>query len=130
MHISHYLCISCPLGCRLEVEDDEGGEGVEVSGFTCKKGKVYGAQEHTDPRRMVTTTVHISGGMWPRLPVRTSEPVPKDLVRDICRALAAVSVSAPVAMGDVVVSAVLGTEADILAARDIEEIRSDNSPPK
>ncbi len=122
-HISHYLCISCPLGCRLEVEDDDGGDVVEVRGFTCKKGKVYGAQEHTDPRRMVTTTVRVSGGTWPRLPVRTSEPVPKDKVRDICRALAAVAVSAPVAMGDVVVPDVLGTGADIVAARDMANIR-------
>ena len=28
--VTHYLCIGCPLGCRLEVE--QGGDGV--SGFT------------------------------------------------------------------------------------------------
>ncbi len=117
--VANYLCIGCPLGCRLEVEDDEDGNLVEVRGFTCKKGKIYGAQEHTDPRRMVTTTVGVTGGLWPRLPVRTSEPVPKDRVRDVCRALRTITVSAPIAMGTVIVGDILETGADVIAARDM-----------
>lgn len=117
--ISHYLCIGCPLGCRLEVEEDERDAIVEVRGWSCKKGERYGRQEHTDPRRMVTTTVRVRGAALPRLPVKTSQPVPKDQVRDVCRRLSALTVTAPVAMGDVVLADVAGSGADIVATRDL-----------
>ncbi len=116
--VFHYLCIDCPLGCRLEVEEAT-GDDVEVRGFTCKKGKEYAKQEHTDPRRMVSTTVRVSGGFWPKLPVRTSAPIPKGMVRDVCRTLRAVDVRAPVAMGHVVVPDILDTGVDIIATRDM-----------
>ena len=116
----HYLCIDCPLGCRLEVEVTDGAD-VEVRGFTCKKGKEYGKQEHADPRRMVSTTVRISGGKWPKLPVRTAAPVPKDKVLAVCRALSAVDVTAPVSMGHVVLADAMGTGIDIIATRDMPE---------
>ncbi len=122
-HHLHYLCIECPLGCRLEVDEDDGENVVEVRGYTCKKGKVYAEQEHKDPRRMVTTTVRVSGGIWPKLPVKTSAAVPKALVREVCQALADISVEAPVKMGEVIVGNVAGCGADIIATRDMERIR-------
>ncbi len=116
--ISHYLCIGCPLGCRLEVDEGPGGDIVEVRGWACKRGDRYARQEHTDPRRMVTTTVRLSGGMWARLPVKTSVPVPKGRIGEVCLQLREVTVPAPVRTGDVVVKNVLGLEADIVATRD------------
>ena len=116
--ITHYLCIGCPLGCRLEVEEEDGSI-VEVRGFACKRGKEYAEREHVDPRRMVSSTVHVANGLWARLPVKTDRPVPKDRVRAICRALRQVSIAAPVSMGDVIVANVLDTGADIVAARDM-----------
>ena len=116
--VTHYLCIGCPLGCRLEVEQDGDGDIAEVRGWSCKKGERYGRQEHTDPRRMVTTTVRLAEGGWARLPVKTSDAVPKDRVRDICAFLRTVAVSAPVSLGETVVSDVLGCGVDIVATRD------------
>ena len=66
---AEYLCIGCPLGCRLEVDADAHGDVIEMRGFSCKKGTVYGVQEHTDPRRMVTTTVEIRGAAGPLRPM-------------------------------------------------------------
>ena len=60
--VTHYLCIGCPLGCRLEVEEDLDGSVVEVRGHSCRKGKTFAEREHHDPRRMVTTTVAVEGG--------------------------------------------------------------------
>lgn len=117
--LSHYLCIGCPLGCRLEVEEDAHGDLLEVRGWSCKKGDRYGRQEHTDPRRMVTTTVRASGAILPRLPVKTSEAVPKHLVVEVCRQLRDLTVPAPVTTGQVVLSNVAGTGADIVATRDL-----------
>lgn len=112
-----YLCIGCPLGCRLEVDEDEGHQVVEIRGFACKRGKEYAAQEHTAPQRMVTTTVRLVGGAQARLPVKTRTPVPKALTLAVCRALRTVTVTAPVAVGDLILADVLGTGVDIVATR-------------
>ncbi len=114
----HYLCIGCPLGCRLEV-DAEDGQVVEVRGYGCKRGQAFAVQEHTDPQRSVTTTVSVAGGLWPRLPVKTADTVPKDSVIDVCRALHDLRIEAPVALGDVVLADVLGTGVDVVATRDM-----------
>jgi len=127
-HISHYLCIGCPLGCRLEVEDDAAGDAVAVRGFGCRRGEAYGRQEHTDPRRVVATSVRISGARWGRVPVKTSGPVPKALVRDVARAAGAVALAAPVRMGTVVLANVLGTGVDIVTTRDMEQAERRSTP--
>jgi CxxC motif-containing protein len=117
--ITHYLCIECPLGCRLEVEEDADGSIVEVRGFSCRKGKKFAEREHTDPRRMVTATVAIGGGMWPRLPVRTTTAVPKDRIWDVVKVLRSISVQSPVLVGDVIVADIAGTGVDVVASRDM-----------
>lgn len=87
--ISHYLCIGCPLGCRLEVEADN-GHIVEVRGFTCKRGEEYAKQEHTEPRRMVTTTVRVNNGIWAKLPVKTTAAIPNQSAVRIMKLLSPV----------------------------------------
>ena len=119
-HITHYLCIGCPLGCRLEVEDNADGDIVQVRGSSCKIGKAYGRQEHTAPRRVMATSVRIKGGTWPRVPVKTSGPIPKALVRHAAYVLRTVELKAPVRTGTVVVANVLRTGVDIVTTRDIE----------
>lgn len=116
--LATYLCTECPLGCRLEVEEHD--DGLEVRGFSCKRGDQYARQEHVDPRRTVTTTVAISGARWPRLPVRTTAPVPKGRVREVCNELRAVHLRAPVALGDVVTRDVCGLGVDVVATRDLD----------
>jgi CxxC motif-containing protein len=117
--ISHYLCIGCPLGCRLEVEEDDLGEVVEVRGWSCRKGEKYARQEHVDPRRVIATTVHVQGGIWAKLPVKTSDEIPKDMVIEVVRRARQVTVTAPVKMGDVIVANILGTGVDLVASRDM-----------
>ena len=119
-HIAHYLCIGCPLGCRLEVEATDAGEVVAVDGWGCKNGKAYGRQEHTDPRRNVATSIRIKSARWARVPVKTSGSVPKHMVRDIARAVQDLEVEAPVKLGTVVVANILGTGIDIVATRDMD----------
>lgn len=111
------VCIGCPLGCPLEVVTL--GEAWEIRGYTCKKGKEYGEQEVTDPRRMVTTTVAIDGALWSRLPVRSAQSVPKDSVDAVCRALHQLRLTAPVAMGDVVLEDALETGVAVVATRSL-----------
>lgn len=114
-----YLCIGCPLGCRLEVDTDDAGDILEVRGSSCRKGDRYAVQEHTDPRRSVTTTVAVRGGRWNRLPVKTNVDIPRDLVREAVRSLGSVRIDAPVRIGDVVVPDLLGTGAYLVATADM-----------
>ena len=117
----HYLCIGCPLGCRLELDESQ-GEIVEVRGNSCKKGEEFARQEHHDPRRLVTTTVAIEGARWPRVPVKTTAAVPKALVREVCAVLMGVQVHAPIAAGDTIVADVLGTGVDVVATRSMPAV--------
>ena len=110
------ICISCPIGCQLNVEVVE-KTAMKVEGYTCKKGKKYAEQEVSDPRRMLTTTVSISGGLWSRIPVRSASAVPKDLVMKICRDLHRIQLQSPVKMGTVVLENAGETGISILAAR-------------
>lgn len=112
-----YLCIGCPLGCRLEVDEDSHGDIIEIRGSSCRRGDRYAAQEHTDPRRGVTTTVAIDGAQWPRLPVKTVGEIPKNQVRDASAALRSIRVAAPIEIGDVIVRDLLGTGCDVVATR-------------
>lgn len=114
-----YLCIGCPLGCRLELDEDNQGDIVEVRGSSCRKGDRYAVQEHTDPRRLVTTTVAVDGARWPRLPVRTTGEIPRDQVLEACRALHEVRVRAPVRLGEIVAEDLLGSGCDVVATRDM-----------
>ena len=54
-------CIGCPMGCPLIVTM-EAGEVISVTGNSCKRGDVYARKEVTNPTRIVTSTVRVSGG--------------------------------------------------------------------
>ncbi|MBS3934043.1 MAG: DUF1667 domain-containing protein [Truepera sp.] len=116
----HYLCIGCPLGCRLELEA-EAEDIVEVRGFACRRGEEFAIQEHTDPRRVVTTTVRVTGGVWSRLPVKTAGAIPKGKLLPLCRALHKLTLAAPVKLGEVVLADALGTGIDVVATRDLPQ---------
>jgi CxxC motif-containing protein len=113
-----YLCTGCPLGCRLEVDATE-DEVLEVRGFGCKRGQRYGEQEHTDPRRSLSTTVWIDGAAIRRAPVRTAEPIPKGQVLAVVRSLRGSRLGAPVRRGQVVLTDAGGTGIDVIVTRDL-----------
>jgi CxxC motif-containing protein len=110
------ICITCPKGCTLEV-NHEGDTIIEVKAG-CKRGKDYAKAELTDPRRMVATSVQVNGGRNPLLPVYTSAPFPKPLIRDLLVELRYIQVNAPVHMDQVILANALGTGIDIKASRE------------
>ena len=105
--------ISCPVGCRLTVSID-GGKVVNVTGNTCPRGVAYAEDECIDPKRTVTTLVRVEGRREP-LPVKTSSPIPKARIMDCVAEAKKVIAKAPVAIGDVLVKNVAGTDADLIA---------------
>lgn len=106
------ICIGCPQGCRLNVTVD--GDNVDVRGYKCKRGLDYARQEAIHPVRTLTTTVLVEGRKRP-LPVRTREPIPKELLFKAMKQLATIKVKPPVKIGDVVLSDILGTGVDVIA---------------
>lgn len=110
-------CINCPKGCSLQWR--RSGDQLEIKGNKCLKGVEYASAEITDPRRMATTTVLVSNGCHPLLPVRSRSAVPKRLLADVVRSLRQVVVEAPVHQGQVIVADVLNTGIDMIASRDI-----------
>ena len=86
MEKRNLICIGCPMGCPLVVTMDH-GEVVSVEGNTCKRGTVYGKKEVTNPTRIVTSTVRVSGGSIPVVSVKTREDIPKEKIFDCIKAL-------------------------------------------
>ena len=108
------ICITCPRGCRLTVDDK-----LNVSGNTCPRGETYAKAELTNPVRMITTTASIISKEETRLPVRTSKPISKKLMFAVVEEIKKIEVKAPIKIGDVVIKGVLGTDVDIISAKNV-----------
>ncbi|MBC8530935.1 DUF1667 domain-containing protein [Gehongia tenuis] len=112
------ICIMCPIGCQLTVENH--GEELKVSGQGCPRGEVYAKDEITLPKRVLTTSVPVLGGDMPLLSVKTERAVPKMKLGEILRELRGIAVKAPVRVGDVVLKNAAGTGVDVVATRRID----------
>ena len=123
------ICITCPKGCHLKVDE----ETFAVTGNACPRGAVYGANELRNPVRVVTSTVVVTacpgkekgtdeagGGVVPRrLPVKTDRPIPKGKMFEVMAEIAKVRVKAPVAVGQVLIPNVAGTEGNVVATKNL-----------
>ncbi len=69
---------------------------------------------------MIASTVKVTGGHHPLLPVYTREPFPKPRIQELMAALRTVEIAAPVHMGEIVLPNALGTGIDVIASRDME----------
>jgi len=109
-----FICVVCPAGCHLVWDDGE------VTGNSCERGEAYARAELTAPKRSVSSTVVLKGNpRHRRLPVRTSGPLNKELIKEAVRRLDDVEVEAPVKLGDVVLENLFGTRIDFVAARSV-----------
>ena len=111
-------CIGCPLGCSITVTMN-GTDVVSVTGNTCPRGDAYARKEVTNPTRIVTSTVRVEGGISPMVNVKTASDIPKSKIFECVSSLKNVVVTAPVKIGDVVLSNVAGTGVDVVAAKNI-----------
>ncbi len=115
------ICIVCPMGCHLSAQTENTADGtcrvLSVSGNTCPRGERYAREELTAPTRMVTGTVTIDGGIYPRLPVITSAPIPRERIFDVMEEIHQAHVCAPVQIHDIIIQNVCGLDADIVASR-------------
>ena len=110
------ICIVCPKGCHLTVDEQN---DMQVTGNDCLKGEIYAKQELTNPTRVVTGTVKISGASHPRCPVKTDGVIPKNLVLKASALLDTVQLESPVKAGYTVLENIFGTGVNFVATRDM-----------
>ena len=119
MEKKELICIGCPMGCPLTVEM-EGDAVLQVKGNTCPRGDAYGRKEVTNPTRIVTSTVRVTGGTLPMVSCKTRTDVPKGKIFDVVRALKGVEVPAPVSIGQVLLEDAAGTGVAVIATKNVD----------
>ena len=90
------VCIVCPRGCRLTVDEDN---GYAVTGNSCPRGAEYGRTELQNPTRVLTTTMRVEGGTKPLVSVKSVGAIPKELLFEAMEQINAAAVTAPVVLG-------------------------------
>ena len=103
--------IICPRGCNLTVTLED-GRVTDVKGNACPRGVTYATSECTNPQRTVTTTVRCEDGSV--IPVKTNKAIPKEKMMECMAAINRTTVPNDVKIGDVVISGVVGTDADVV----------------
>ncbi len=115
------ICIGCPMGCMLQVTLSS-GEVIEVTGNTCKRGDAYARKEVTNPTRILTSSVRVSGGELPVVSVKTRSDIPKGKITECMEALTEIEVTAPVEIGDVILENIAGTGVDMIATKSVSGV--------
>lgn len=114
--MTNLICIGCPKGCHLEVDEEN---GYAVKGNACQVGEEYGRTELMNPTRVLTSTVRIENGIYCRCPVKTNAPVPKKELFHIMRLLDGVTLKSPVRVGDTVLQNVADSGADVVVTKNM-----------
>jgi len=110
------ICIVCPRGCHLKVDENN---DYSVSGNNCPKGAEYGKRELVSPTRVLTSVVKIQNALISCCPVKTSTPIPKNLMMQVMGEIKNVVLQSPVRIGDVVIKNVCNTGADWIVTRNL-----------
>ena len=110
------ICIVCPKGCHLKVDEEN---GYAVTGNSCPRGAVYGKKELVNPTRVLTSTVNVTGGTLKRVSVKTDGDIPKSQLFPAMEALENVEMKAPVSIGDVVLENFLGLGVNLVATKTV-----------
>lgn len=111
------ICITCPRGCHLKVDEEN---GYEVTGNSCPRGKEYGFNEVTNPKRVVTSTVRTDSDSYPRCPVKTNGAIPKEKMFEAMKLLDDVVLKTPIKEGQSIIKNLFDTGIDFVATKTIE----------
>ena len=115
------ICITCPQGCIIKVSGDPAkAEITSCEGFKCKRGQVYAQNEFVHPVRILTSSVKVNGAAVPLVAVRTSAPIPKEMLMEAMEEVKKITVSGKLVPGDVIVENFMGTGADLVASAAID----------
>ena len=116
--IKKLICINCPIGCHVSVTI-EGENITDISGNNCARGKKYATQETVLPIRILTGTMKAAGCEKP-FSVKTDKPVPKTMLLECAMELKKHHPALPITRGDVIISHISGTDANIIATQNFD----------
>ncbi|MBR2133944.1 MAG: DUF1667 domain-containing protein [Eubacterium sp.] len=111
------ICITCPRGCHLKVDDEN---GYKVTGNSCPRGEAYGVNELRNPTRVVTSTVRTDSAETPRCPVKTNGAIPKGKMFEAMELLDGVVLKTPAPLGEVVIKNLFDTGIDFVTCKAVE----------
>lgn len=111
------ICIVCPKGCHLQVDETS----LNVTGNSCIRGIEYGINEVTNPTRMLTTTMKVISKEIKRVPVITSKEIPKSKLFEAMEVINKITIYPPIRLHQILIHSILGLDIDIIATRSIEK---------
>ena len=114
----HKICISCPAGCHLDIVVDDAGQ-IDITGNTCPRGKTYGINEITNPRRVVTSVVKAQGANRIFVPVKSTAAIPMEKIEALLTTLNQMEVTLPIKIGDVIIENFDNLNINIIACNDV-----------
>lgn len=109
------ICIVCPVGCHIKVDTDN----YEVTNNQCPRGAVYGKEELTAPKRVITSTVRITKAIDRRCPIKTTRAIPKEMNFKLLEELKKIDLESPVKRGDIIFPNIFNTGVDVVVAKDM-----------
>ena len=115
-----FICIVCPNSCRITVEYND-QEIRHIEGDQCKKGKEFVKNEIKNPLRIFTGSVQCKNGDYQLVSVKTNKPIPKKYMKQVAQKTHELVVEAPVEIGQVIISDILGQHADLVATRKVKK---------
>lgn len=121
-----FICIICPNGCRIKVEY-EVAKIKNMTGEECLKGRAYVKNEIINPLRVFTGSVLVENGNFSLVSVKTTVPIPKKYLKNIGEITRRIKVDAPIEIGQMIASNLLGEKIDLIATRKIEKKNSISS---
>lgn len=110
------ICIMCPMGCPLEVTEKDGN--IFVTGNTCRRGELYGRDEYTCPKRVVTSLVKLSDGGV--VSCKTDKQIDKKLINSVLKELSKIRANRPLNIGDILISNVCDSGANIVVTSNVK----------
>ena len=116
--MTELICITCPKGCHLKVDVEN---GYAVTGNSCPRGAEYAVNELKNPKRVVTSTVKTNSGKNPRCPVKTNGAIPKEKMFEAMRLLDDIVLEIPVRQGETVVKNLFDTGVDFITTASVNE---------
>jgi len=110
-----FVCVVCPKGCNITLSNEEGKQ--KIMGNKCSRGEKYVLDESTAPKRIITSTIKVDGGIQTVTSVKTTIGVPKSDIFAIMNIINTTKINSPVSVGDVILKNIGNTGADLVATR-------------
>lgn len=114
-------CVICPSGCNIVVE----GGGISINsviGNRCPRGREYAMNEFICPMRTLTSSVAVKHGERPVFSVRTTNPIPKEKMKECMDIIMSLEIEAPIQMYQQIIHNILNTGVDVVATTCIKRV--------